>query len=218
MSPKPKSLICIGAGGHGAEVVSYVCSMPSVYQLVGVIDDHRAKGPWHLSKVVGTLKALQALAKQHPGLKYITAIGDNQIRKRLVNEVSLLAETVVHPTAILGNSLSVGEGTLFGPLSVATARISIGKHCIVNVKASISHDVVIGDFVNINPGATVTGGCKIAEGAFIGAGATILPKVRIGRWAIVGAGAVVLSDVPDFATVVGVPAKIIRLDPKLSAV
>jgi serine acetyltransferase len=46
---------------------------------------------------------------------------------------------------------------------------------------------------------------------FIGTHAAVLPRIRIGRWATVGAGAVVTQDVPDFATVVGVPAKVIRI-------
>jgi acetyltransferase-like isoleucine patch superfamily enzyme len=49
----------------------------------------------------------------------------------------------------------------------------------------------------------------IKEGASIGSNATILPGIIIGKWALVGAGTVVTKDVPDYATVVGNPAKII---------
>lgn len=53
---------------------------------------------------------------------------------------------------------------------------------------------------------------KIEEGAVIGSRAIIMPSChRIGKHARVGAGAVVTKDVPDFAVVVGVPAKIIRM-------
>lgn len=59
--------------------------------------------------------------------------------------------------------------------------------------------------------------CKpvlIREGAWIGAGATILPGVCVGKHAIVGAMSVVTKDVPDFAVVVGSPAKVVKkLDP-----
>lgn len=44
----------------------------------------------------------------------------------------------------------------------------------------------------------------------IGAGAIVLPGITIGNGAVVGAGAVVTKDVPDFAIVVGVPAKVIK--------
>ncbi|MEZ7008004.1 acyltransferase [Aeromonas sp. S13(2024)] len=50
----------------------------------------------------------------------------------------------------------------------------------------------------------------IKNGASIGANATLLPGITIGRYAMVGAGSVVTKDVPDYAVVVGNPAKIIR--------
>lgn len=55
--------------------------------------------------------------------------------------------------------------------------------------------------------------CKeiiIKKGVWIGAGATIMPGVTIGKHAIVGAGAIVTKDVPDYAVVVGVPARVIK--------
>jgi len=50
-------------------------------------------------------------------------------------------------------------------------------------------------------------GVTIHEGASIGASATCVAPVTIGRWALVGSGAVVVKDVPDFALVVGSPAR-----------
>ena len=55
--------------------------------------------------------------------------------------------------------------------------------------------------------------CKpvlIKRDAWIGAGATILPGVCVGAHAVVGAGAVVTKDVPDYAVVVGNPARIVK--------
>ena len=50
----------------------------------------------------------------------------------------------------------------------------------------------------------------IQKGAWIGAGVTILPGISIGKHAIVGAAAVVTKDVPDYAIVVGNPAKVVK--------
>ena len=50
----------------------------------------------------------------------------------------------------------------------------------------------------------------IKRGAWIGAGATIMAGVTVGKYAIVGAGAIVTKDVPDYAVVVGVPAKVVK--------
>ena len=50
-------------------------------------------------------------------------------------------------------------------------------------------------------------GVTVREGASLGARSVCVAPVTIGRWAMVGAGAVVVADVPDFALVVGVPAR-----------
>jgi acetyltransferase-like isoleucine patch superfamily enzyme len=58
----------------------------------------------------------------------------------------------------------------------------------------------------------------ICRGASIGAGAVILPGITVGERAMVGAGAVVTKDVPEYAVVVGNPARVIRtLDPRVEA-
>ncbi|WP_405268463.1 acyltransferase [Methanobrevibacter sp.] len=50
----------------------------------------------------------------------------------------------------------------------------------------------------------------IKRGAWLGAGVTILAGVTVGKYAIVGAGAIVTKDVPDYAVVVGAPAKVVK--------
>ena len=50
----------------------------------------------------------------------------------------------------------------------------------------------------------------IKKGAWLGAGATILAGVTVGKYAIVGAGAIVTKDVPDYAVVIGAPAKVVK--------
>jgi acetyltransferase-like isoleucine patch superfamily enzyme len=70
---------------------------------------------------------------------------------------------------------------------------------------------MIGEGSHICPGVRIAGRVKVEPGVFVGIGATIVPKITLGCEAIVGAGAVVIEDVQPMATVVGVPAKPIRL-------
>jgi len=79
----------------------------------------------------------------------------------------------------------------------------------------VHQDAVIGEgcliMQQVTLGQTATAGAPtVCDGAYIGAGAKVIGKVRIGERARVGANAVVLVDVPDDATAVGIPARIIQ--------
>jgi acetyltransferase-like isoleucine patch superfamily enzyme len=58
---------------------------------------------------------------------------------------------------------------------------------------------------------SISGSVQIGDGVTVGTNATILPRLKIGKWATIGAGAVVIRDVPEYATVVGNPANVIKV-------
>ena len=65
-------------------------------------------------------------------------------------------------------------------------------------------------FFHFCPNAAVAGHCRIGRKSFIGVGASVKDEVAIGEEAIIGAGAAVVREIPDRATAVGVPARVIR--------
>jgi len=213
-------VVVIGAGGHAAEVCSYVADLRAAgtsIRLLGCIDDHKPVGRCGPVDVLGGFSVLEDLLRGRVDrLRCITAVGDNPTRRRLVARVDALGSphlqwwTLRHPTASVGWDADIGPGTLLAPFSVVTARVRLGAHCILNVKASVSHDSVVGDYVNVNPGAVVAGNVQLGDAAYVGAGATIIEKISIGAGTIVGAGAAVVRNVPPDVTVVGVPARVIR--------
>lgn len=138
----------------------------------------------------------------------IISIGSCEIRKKVVEGLKVgKYATAVHPSAVISPRATVDEGTVVMQGGVVQSCAKIGKHCIVNTGASVDHDCEIGDFVHVAPHATVLGGVKVGEGSWIGAGAVVKQYITIGKNCMIGAGAVVLRDVPDGATVVGVPGK-----------
>ena len=207
-------LIIIGAGGHGAEIAAYARDMGLLF--AGAIDDGKSRGAWQLSQIIGGVNDLPAFCGDHALVHFITAFGGNELRKKMVSKITSLGLcnlkpfTLRHPSAWTGVGVQIGEGALLAPNVVVTTRARIGRHCILNVKASISHDCRIGDFVNINPAAILCGNVTVGDGSFIGAGVVVKEKIKIGRGVTVGAGAVVIRDLPDGATAVGVPARVIK--------
>jgi acetyltransferase-like isoleucine patch superfamily enzyme len=132
----------------------------------------------------------------------------------------------VREKATIGENCVIGRGAYIG------TGVTMGRGCKVQNYALVYEPAVLGDGVFIGPAAVLTNdefpratnpdlslksvhdwkpvGVEIKTGASIGANATCIAPVVIGEWALVGSGSVVTKDVPNFALVVGNPAKRIR--------
>lgn len=104
--------------------------------------------------------------------------------------------------------------------------VCINRHTLLGGQGSLT----IGNYVNIGPNCNLitanhrfdqpdkpmafqgitTGPIVIEDDVWLGVNVTVLPNVRIGRGAVVGASAVVTKDVPPYAIVAGVPARVLR--------
>ena len=189
-----------GASGHGKVIKDILESQGRAVD--GFIDDNPDRNDYAGLSVRHDVSNTDEI---------IVSIGYNDIRKRIAERVDgTFAAAAVHEKAIVSESVTLGEGTVVMAGAVINADTNLGKHCIVNTGASVDHECVIGDFVHIAPHATLCGQVKVGEGTLIGVGASVVQCVTIGKWCKIGAGAVVLGDIPDGATVVGVPGRIIN--------
>lgn len=151
-----------------------------------------------------------ALPEDEQGL---ICIGNNKRRSELIRRLSPKLGTAIHPSALVSPSASIGAGTMIFHGSKVQAEAKVGRAVIVNTGASIDHDCVIGDYAHVAPNVTLCGYVNVGEGANIGAACVVIPGVRIGKWATLGAGTVVVSDIPDYSTAVGCPARVIKQQP-----
>lgn len=129
----------------------------------------------------------------------------------------------VREEAELGENCIVGRGAYVGTGVVIGDNVKIQNYALVYEPAVVADGAFIGPaavFTNdhfprsVNPDGSQKSshdwepvGVTVREGASIGARAVCVAPVTIGRWAMVAAGATVVKDVPDFALVVGVPAR-----------
>jgi sugar O-acyltransferase (sialic acid O-acetyltransferase NeuD family) len=200
-------LLIVGAGGHGevvADILRAQHDAGSNFDLVGYVDDRALQHEERLGgRVVGTVADIPRLSFD----ALIVAVGDNGARARLVDRLSgLPLATAVHPSAVIGGASSIGAGTMICARAVVGCGSRVGRGVILNTGSSIDHHAHIGDFAHIAPGVHLGGAVTVGAGALLGIGAVVLPGITIGAAAVVGAGAVVIHDVPDGATVAGVPA------------
>ena len=186
-------LIIIGAGGHGKVVAD------AANQICVFLDDDQ-----DLERVAGSIEQLQQIQREDD--QVIVAMGDNNTRLNLLNDLHNVA-TVVHPSATVSESVSLGRGTVVFANAAVNPDTVIGRGCVINTGATVDHDCVLEDGVHISPGANIGGGVTIGCCSWIGIGASVKHGITIGKNVVVGAGAAVVSDIPDGITVVGVPAK-----------
>jgi UDP-2-acetamido-3-amino-2,3-dideoxy-glucuronate N-acetyltransferase len=138
---------------------------------------------------------------------------------------------ILYPELVNLYGCSIGAGTRIGPFVEIQKNAHVGAQCKISSHSFICEGVTIEDEVFIGHGVMFTNGLyprattetgalqvdadweltltQVRRRASIGSNATILAGTVIGTGAIVGAGAVVTKNVPDYAIVVGNPAKVI---------
>jgi len=119
--------------------------------------------------------------------------------------------------SVIGERCNIGQNVVVAP------GVRIGDNCKIQNNVSLYTGVILEDDVFCGPSMVFTNVVNprsevvrkdeykrtlVRRGASIGANATVVCGVTIGTYAFVGAGAVVMRDVPDFALVVGNPARI----------
>jgi len=118
--------------------------------------------------------------------------------------------------AVIGNACSFGQNVFVGN------RVKIGNNVKIQNNVSVYDNVILEDDVFCGPSAVFTNVYNprsavsrkdeyketlVKKGATLGANSTVVCGITIGRYAFIGAGALINKNVPDFALVVGIPAK-----------
>ena len=210
---EPTRFVLWGSAGHAKVLASLIALRGG--HVIAVFDNQNVPSslngvPIYIGKVGFTRWADNfGDVSQVAGL---AAMGGQRGRDRLAIQQLFASRgmrlpSLVHPTAVVCNTASLGYGTQVLAQAAVAAEARLGPACIVNHHATVDHECILGEGVHVAPGAILCGCITVGDNVLIGAGAVVLPRLLIGTDAVIGAGAVVTRNVAPRTTVVGNPAR-----------
>ena len=201
-------LIIFGSGGHAKVVMEAVLARTPDRGITVLDDDPGAAG----NSLFGVLVSggRDWLLSNQLEIPVALGVGNNRGRAALLDYLlahGRIVETVVHPSAIVGASVQLGEGVFVAAGAIVIADARLGRASIVNTGASVDHDCDIGEATHIGPGARLCGNVCVGARSLIGVGSAVRPGILIGSDVVVGAGSAVVGDLTDGGTFAGCPAR-----------
>lgn len=201
----------INAGRFGREALAWALDVPEEkrdWELAGFLDSRAnvLEGFDTPIQIVGAPDTFQPSERD----AFVCAIGDSKLRLEMCRSLEAKGfrfASIIHPTAVIGPRVTIGEGAIICPYVIITTDVRIGRHCLLNLQSTVGHDAVLGDGVTLSDHADVCGGVTLGDGVFLSSHASCVPDVTIGAGTLLGAGAVAVKDIPAGVVALGVPAK-----------
>ncbi|MCX2679178.1 acetyltransferase [Galbibacter sp. EGI 63066] len=206
--------IIIGAGTQGQIYASYL--KEAGINIIGFMDDNPAlKGTnVHGIPVLGCYQDLFTEEFKKKIQSVYCPIGDNDIRVQYLSTLKKEGYKIpsfIHKTVSIAPDVTLGEAVYMLVGNIVMPHTTIGNYIMVNMDSTIAHHVHMADGVFMSSGVNVGACIDVKEKAYIGMGVTVMTGISsIGKECLLGAGTVIIKDVPDYATVVGNPGRIIK--------
>ncbi len=204
-----KTLIIIGAGGHGKVCLDVAKSMKK-WREIYLVDDNNVGEVINEHMIITNLSGVVNYKDE---ADVFVAIGNNELRKSILEELinrGYRIANLIHPSVIMGSSIIIGVGTVLMPGVIINASTNIGKGTIINTGVNVDHDCTVNNYVHLSPGTTICGSVIVNDNCWIGSSVTVINNVNITSKCVIGAGSLILSDINVSGTYVGNPLRRIK--------
>lgn len=204
-----KRLLILGCGGFGQEVASMLPAHPGFekeWKMGGFLDSKDSfEGIPSKYPILGNEDTFE----YQPDDLLIIAIMNPATKEKLMNKLSGRVNfyTFIHPSSMVFDFTTIGEGTVVYPNCSISSNVHIGKFVTMAAGTQIGHDARIGDFSSLMPHTDLGGGVQLGSHVFAGTKTTVLPYKSIANGVQIAAGSVVMRSVKtENITLAGNPA------------
>lgn len=201
-------VVLVAAGGLARETISSI-RQTGDHEVAGILDDDASRHGGDIGgvRVLGGLDRAADMSE-----RLLICAGLGLTRARIVSRLEMIGvrasryATHVDAAAVVGDRVSIGEGSIVLAGCVLTSDISLGAHVVLMPRVVLTHDDRVGDFATLTAGAAVGGRVTIGRCAYIGMNASVRQDLTVGEQAVLGMGGVLVRDLPDGQTWAGNPA------------
>lgn len=186
-----KSLLILGAGGHGKSVAE-AALLSGMWSNIVFIDDR-----WPSIELFWGLPVVSDVAgiEQFSSSEFcaVAAVGNNQMRQYFcaaIESAGLELVSVIHPRAYISPSAVLAAGSTVMAFAMIGTDTKIGRSAIINSNTVLDHDCELGDFVHLGVGVKASGAVKIGSYAWLQAGCIAGCGAVIAENAVVTVGTV----------------------------
>lgn len=205
----------IGAGDLGQQIAHI--AIQSGYNVVGFFDDYSTQQVIFHSSYEFPLfgKVCDVVEMRNKFDSVVIGIGYKHFSVRAslyeaMKKNHIPLATIIHHTAYIDSTASIGEGTVIQAKVVIDKDCKIGNNVFVNICSTVAHDSYVGNHSFLSACVAIAGATKIGACSLIGINATVINRLQLADNIIIGAGAVVVENLKEPGTYVGVPARKIK--------
>lgn len=161
-----RPLIIIGQNGI-SQVIKDIVDLSYDYEVAGFLDTDI---PSYRQKHRLFYDNLTNIAKYQDHYFFALAVTDNAEKHRILqlSEMSSVQfPTLVHPSAVVSPTASIGQGTIVMPNAVVHADATLGEYCVIYSGAVIETQCTLGDYVSVASNVPISSGSEISTGQYI---------------------------------------------------
>ncbi|HGF8179325.1 TPA: hypothetical protein QFC39_000148 [Enterococcus faecium] len=206
-----KNIIIVGAGGLGRKVFSClnrINKKNKEWNILGFIDDNLMafEGVQIDSKIIGTISEYERKYDNEYLALAISDVKSKEIISKKLKKRGGIFATIISPEAILGDYITIGEGSIIMTPYNIESGVRIGKF-VTLLGSTIALDGIIGDYSTTAGFANLTN-ANIGKSVYVGSHVVITENLTIGDNSTIGVGSIVLKNVAANTKVFGYPARV----------